>query len=121
MPNIGFLHERGSKTLDYENKLNLLVNQIKSINKDTERVFLEIGNNLQKYTEQSKFISNISGNLVESITKNVIEYGFDNLTKIIAQLNNYFSKSIANIKNDKNELKSIQQFINNISSEIYNF
>ncbi|HPN37441.1 MAG TPA: methyl-accepting chemotaxis protein [Melioribacteraceae bacterium] len=50
-----------------------------------------------------------------------MEFGFNNLARIILELNAYFKKSITNINNDKNELLKILGFIENISNEISNF
>lgn len=105
----------------YLDIISNIVNKLKFVNKDTEKVFLEIGDNLQNYSSQSKKISDTANNTVLNISENVLEYGFNNLTKIIGDLNHYFQKSISNIKNDKNELLNILGFIENISNEILNF
>ncbi len=105
----------------YLDIISNIVNKLKFVNKDTEKVFLEIGDNLQNYSSQSKKISDTANNTALNISENVLEYGFNNLTKIIGDLNHYFQKSISNIKNDKNELLNILGFIENISNEILNF
>ncbi len=121
MPNLSITGGLVNNSDGYSSVLEKLINQLKDINKDTEKVFLEIGNNLQDYSNQSKVITEVASNTASNISENVLEFGFNNLTKIIAELNDYFNKSITNIKNDKNELTNILRYIENIASEIYNF
>lgn len=121
MQNSNFNRGLVANPKSYLDIISNIVNKLKFVNKDTEKVFLEIGDNLQNYSSQSKKISDTANNTVLNISENVLEYGFNNLTKIIGDLNHYFQKSISNIKNDKNELLNILGFIENISNEILNF
>jgi methyl-accepting chemotaxis protein len=121
MQNSNFNTGLVANSKSYLDIISNIVNKLKFVNKDTEKVFLEIGDNLQNYSSQSKKISDTANNTVLNISENVLEYGFNNLTKIIGDLNLYFQKSISNIKNDKNELLNILGFIENISNEILNF
>ncbi len=121
MQNSNFNRGLVANPKSYLDIISNIVNKLKFVNKDTEKVFLEIGDNLQNYSSQSKKISDTANNTALNISENVLEYGFNNLTKIIGDLNHYFQKSISNIKNDKNELLNILGFIENISNEILNF
>lgn len=104
----------------YKNILSI-INGLKSINTNTEKVFLDIGNNLTEYNSKSKLISEIAGTTSKSVSENVLDYGYNKLIKIIEDLNIYFSNSISNITSDKSELLNILNAIEKVTEEIKNF
>ncbi len=102
-------------------KLNYFKAQIEKNNKNTEQEFIDIGQKLQSYLSNSKSISEIASEAAESVAKKVLDNGVVQLNSLLVELKDHFSKSIVEIKNDKNELVSILDKIMVIIDEIDGF
>lgn len=102
-------------------KLKFFKAQIENNNKNTEKEFIDIGQKLQSYLSNSKIISDIASEAAESVAKKVLDNGVVQLNSLLVELKDHFSKSIVEIKNDKNELVSILDKIMIIIDEIDGF
>ncbi len=105
----------------FAKQISSIVNNLKEVNTKTEKVFLDIGNNLTDYNKKSKLISEIASTTSKSVSDSVLNYGYNNLIKIIDDLNNYFNNSINNIISDKEELLNILHAIEKVTEEIQSF
>jgi len=102
-------------------KLKFFKAQIENNNKNTEQEFIDIGQKLQSYLSNSKIISDIASEAAESVAKKVLDNGVVQLNSLLVELKDHFSKSIVEIKSDKNELVSILDKIMIIIDEIDGF
>ncbi len=115
------LHEGSFSTKNLSDLLNEFCSKIKNTDKNSEKKFLEIGQKLHTYLNNSKSITEISSQAASSISEKVLKKGVSEITVLLNQLKQHFNESITEIEKDKSELSGIFQKIEVIIDEISGF
>ena len=101
--------------------INEACKSIDSIISVSEKDFLEIGEKLQKYSANSRELSQLASRAASHITKDILKNGINELTWLLKQFSEILSESVYKIQKEKRELLSILSNISNVSDKFIGF
>jgi hypothetical protein len=98
-----------------------IAQKIKAVCDNSEQDFLRIGNKLHKFLSDSKDLFRISSSIISSAAVEVLENGTNELAVLLDQITILLSKSVENIRNDKEELNNIKFNVDTIVNQMLYF
>jgi methyl-accepting chemotaxis protein len=117
-----FLQERtfshsGNQVDNTVSNLKSIITKIDEINRNSEKDFLKIGNQLTGFLTRTSELHKASIEAAQSISEKILQEGIEPLTILLQEFSGYLDKSSKEIGNDTGLLKEINEKIENIISE----
>jgi len=117
-----FLQERtfsdsGNQVENTSLYLKSIITKIDEINRNSEKDFLKIGNQLTGFLTRTSEIHQASIEAAKSISEKILKEGIEPLTLLLKEFSGYLENSSREIGNDTGLLKEINEKIENIISE----
>ncbi|MEI7811839.1 MAG: methyl-accepting chemotaxis protein [Ignavibacteria bacterium] len=95
--------------------------RIGSLNNDTEKQFLTLGQNLQDFYKSSKEITMVSMSISDMVSEEVIKTGIEELSQMLHQISKYLSDSAQDIQNGEISLQKIVLILIKVIEELSAF
>ena len=105
----------------YSKGIDKISSHINSIISISERDFLEIGSKLQRFSNNSRELSRLSLEAFSFISEDILKNGIVELSWLLKEFSKRLSGLSNEIKEDKEQLESIQLSIDQISDEFNGF
>ena len=105
----------------YSKGIDKISSHINSIISISERDFLEIGSKLQRFSNNSRELSRLSLEAFSFISEDILKNGIVELSWLLKEFSRRLSGLSKEIKEDKEQLESIQLSIDQISDEFSGF
>ena len=106
---------------DLSERISKACKSIDSIISVSEKDFLEIGEKLQKYSANSRELSQLASRAASYITEDILKNGINELTWLLKQFSELLSESVYKIQEEKSELLAILSNILNVSDKFIGF
>lgn len=97
------------------------ISGLKGLIKNSEQDFLTISDKLHSYISRSRKLQDKSSNVAISITEKVLEKGISELNWLLKHISEFLSKSVSEIKTNKEQLDNVLVNIEDIIEQIDDF